>query len=192
MLSDEQLLKQIQGGQDAALEQLVERYYNVIYAYISRMLMNSLLAEDLTQECFMKVCSMVKQESLPVAFRPWLYRVAGNLCRDYWRKASTRLEHVADDEWLAAHPDRSMVASLVESRWEREEIIRQLNKLSHDERQMIVLRFYHELKISEIADIMGLRLNTLKTRLYKSFDKLAKLMRVGEEETGSERQRNVR
>jgi RNA polymerase sigma factor (sigma-70 family) len=97
-MTDEELLYQMKKGDSAALETLFYRYHVQIHKYLYRMLGSKTLAEDLTQECFIRVMESVKQKHIPSSFRPWFYKIASNLCKDIWRKASYRNETLNDEK----------------------------------------------------------------------------------------------
>ncbi|MBP1988767.1 RNA polymerase sigma factor [Paenibacillus eucommiae] len=180
MISDEELLEQIAHGNEASLEALVYRYHKPIFEYLQRMLNNSSLAEDLSQECFIRLCQTVRTGRLPSRFRPWIYRIATNLCKDVWKSSAYRKESLWEAEKLSLHSDSETVSSILERQWERESVIRALGSLAVDEREIIILRFYHELKLDEIAEMLEQPLGSIKTKLYKTFKKMAHLLNTEE------------
>lgn len=172
-MTDEELLEQLRRGNEAALEALVFRYHAPIRTYIARLVRNPAQADELTQECFARVCRAALSGKLPERVRPWMYRIATNLCRDLWKKASYRSELPAEHRQMIRYPDRDTVTSIMERQWEREEIIRALERLPELDRKIVILRYYHDLKLEEIAETLDLPLNTLKSKLYKSLKSLA-------------------
>ncbi|MFD2170515.1 RNA polymerase sigma factor [Tumebacillus lipolyticus] len=182
MISDEELLSQIATGCEASLEALVYRYHKPIYEYLQRMLNDRSLAEDLCQECFIRVCKTVRTGRLPSRFRPWIYRIATNLCKDVWKSSAYRKEALSGADKMSLHSAGDTVSSILERQWEREAVIRALGRLADDEREVIVLRFYHELKLDEIAEILEQPLGSIKTKLYKTFKKMAKILKTEEVE----------
>lgn len=170
----------IRDGQLAALEALIYRYHGPIRAYLNRVLHSPSLADDLTQECFVRVITAAQSGRLPHQARPWIYRIATNLCKDLWKKSSYRQEQSVDPVKLSRQQDHETVASILERQWEREAVIECLQALQEDNRQIVILRYYHELKLEDIADIMGMPLSTLKSRLYQSLKKLAQLLQAKE------------
>lgn len=180
LVSDEQLLQNMADGDAASAEALVYRYHKPIYEYLQRMLNDSGLAEDLAQECFIRLYRSVRAGRLPSRFRPWIYRIATNLCKDVWKSSAYRREVSWEAEKLALHSDRETVTSILERQWDRESVILALERLTEEERQMIILRFYHELKLDEIAEMCELPLGTVKSKLYKTFKKMAQLLETEE------------
>jgi RNA polymerase sigma factor, sigma-70 family len=186
-MTDEELIQQLKQGNEAALEALVFRYHAPIRSYIARLVRNPAHADELTQECFERVCRAALNGRLPDRVRPWMYRIATNLCRDLWKKSSYRGELLAEQHKMISYPDRDTVTSILERQWEREEIIRALESLPEDHRKIVILRYYHDLKLEEIAEIMEMPLNTLKSKLYKSLKSLAAVLAGKEERTVAEK-----
>lgn len=181
-VSDEQLLRELLNGNTAALENIVNRYHVPIYTYLYRLLGSPSQAEDLTQECFIRVIEYVRKGRLPDSFRPWIYKIAANLCRDLWRRPSYRYEWV-NDEALGELPSDHSVASIFEKQSDREAVITAIGRLAPEKRNLIVLRFYQELKLEEIAGVLDIPLGTVKSRLYQCLTELERLLadRYGEE-----------
>ena len=169
-MTDEQLVTEMRGGRQLAVEHMIYRYHAPIFAYLYRMTNSKPLAEDLTQECFLRAIEAIAAGRLPEALRPWLYTIAGNLCRDHWRRSSTRRETLKDDMELGLATDS--VVSILERQAEREQVVQALQQLDPDRRELIVLRFYQELKLHEIALILDVPLSTVKSRLYQTLGKL--------------------
>ncbi|MBW7476269.1 RNA polymerase sigma factor [Paenibacillus oenotherae] len=177
-MTDEELLKELSRGHTSALETLVFRYHAAIRTYVYRMLQSRTLADDVTQESFVRVMTSIKQGRLPEKFKPWLYKIATNLCRDHWRKAYNREEPMSDEtlQQLSA-PDN--VALIYEKQIDRERVIRALNELPDERKHLMILRFYQELKLEEIADILDIPLNTVKSRLYYGIKQLNRILSGG-------------
>ncbi|RXZ77846.1 RNA polymerase sigma factor [Paenibacillaceae bacterium] len=184
MLSDEELLRQIAAGNAAGMETLVYRYHKAIYVYLLRMTGNSYVAEDLTQECFLRLYNAVLGGKYPASCRPWIYRIATNLCKDRWKSAGFRNEAAWEEDGIARTSDEEAPVSLLERQWERERVIQALSEIPDDEREIVILRFYQELKLDEIAETVEIPLSTVKTKLYRAFKRLAALLK---EEDGYER-----
>lgn len=174
-MTDEELLKELSRGHASALETLAFRYHAAIRTYLYRLLQSRTLADDMTQECFVRVITSVKQGRLPEKFKPWLYKIATNLCRDHWRKAANRMEQVGDEglQHVLA-PDN--VAHIYEKQVDRELVIQALNELPAERRHLMILRFYQELKLEEIADILDIPLSTVKSRLYYGIKQLNRML----------------
>ena len=153
-MTDEHLLEQLRRSNPAALEAVIYRYHAPIFGYITRLVRHSHLAEDLTQECFIRVCLAVKDGRLPRALKPWIYTVATNLCKDMWKKASYNYEVPTEAKHLSATPDDNTITSILDRQLEREEVISMLSLLDEESRSIVILRYYEDLKLQEISEIV--------------------------------------
>src|SRR5437868_10535632 len=93
---DGDLVADTRGGDDAAFEELYERYRGPISGYVQRMCKDHARAEDITQEVFMSALRRMRETDRPIAFKPWVYEIARNACIDQFRR-SRRAEEVSYD-----------------------------------------------------------------------------------------------
>ena len=95
-MQDEDYMRQLSFGNDSALDTLVFRYHKPLYGYVYRLLQDEKLAEDIVQETFIKIYQQGKKGFVPDHFKPWMYKIATNSCKDYWKKASTQREYYTE------------------------------------------------------------------------------------------------
>jgi RNA polymerase sigma-70 factor (ECF subfamily) len=164
--SDERLMHAAIQGDSGALGVLFERHHADVYAYCARILMDRDAAADLLQETFMRVHRYRHGFSGDSRFRPWLFRVARNACRDHLSRASKRTSTEA--EWLR---DRPLPASEAPS-----DVIvaleQALARLPADDRELLVLKRLHELSYAEIATIVGCSEGAARVRMHRAFARL--------------------
>ncbi|MFE7063325.1 RNA polymerase sigma factor [Sutcliffiella sp. NPDC057660] len=172
MISDEQLLEQMAEGNQAAFEAFVHRYHVPIHQYAERLLKDSKKAEDIVQETFIRLIKQLQMKKIPTYPKAWLYRVASNLCRDYWRSAQYRTEGTAKEEMPISVDQKASVTEIYERQETRKEVLASLNTLSDAQQQIVVLRFYQDLKLKEIAEILDIPLGTVKSNLFHALKKL--------------------
>ncbi len=157
MLSDEELMLEYQRGSRAALELLFSRYRQPLYAFFRRRLSGKHRAEDLTQETFVALIRNSARYEPRALFRTYLYGIAMNLLSAEHRKQS-RVEDELD----------SVIARLEDATepvlWVREA----LEKLAPDEREILMLREYEQLSYSEIATVLRIPVNTVRSKLFRS------------------------
>lgn len=169
--ADEELWRQLQQGSQAALEALVRRYHGPLWAYAWRCTRDYHAAQDLVQETFMALLEKGHTLQKPGALKQWLYRVLTRRILD-WQKAACRREVAGGDTGSPpAEPEapRGRVISLVEvleGKEQRQRVWVALQQLPPAQRAVIVLRFYHDLSLPEIADILGTPVGTVKSRLH--------------------------
>lgn len=172
MISDEQLLEQMADGNQAAFEAFVHRYHAPIHQYIERLLKDSKKAEDVVQETFIRLIKQLQQKKIPTYPKAWLYRVASNLCRDYWRSAQYRSEGTAKEELPETVDQQASVLEIYERQETRKEVLASLTALSEAQQQIVTLRFYQDMKLKEIAEILDIPLGTVKSNLFHALKKL--------------------
>ncbi len=183
-VSDEQLMRVVLVGDAAALSTLVERHYGPLLGYLYRLLHgNRQLAEDVAQETFLRVMGRGNyQPGRP--FKPWLYAIATNAVRDYFKSAAVRHATTQDEEMLggmydpAPGPEERALAAEQGGM-----IASALSQLGEEYRVTLLLRFYNGLSLQEIAETLTIPLGTVKSRLSTGTHRLRALLHTmqGEE-----------
>jgi len=177
VLSDEELVAATQGGDTAAFDTLVRRWDKKIQGAIYRVMGSDEEARELSQEAFFKAYRALDGFERRSRFSSWLYQIAINLCRDRMRRRKTHrlmsLEDLPQPE--AAAPlvvsERS-VAAAIEERDLARIVAEAVGALPEEQREVIVLKEYEELTFAEIAEVLGLPVSTVKTRLYRALTQL--------------------
>lgn len=178
---DETLYNRVLSGDRQALATLVERYHGQLFKFLFRITGHAQLTEDLIQETFIRM--LTYSGAPPEHFRPWAYRIAHNLARDYFRSAVVRREVGAqpddelDDERMA-DPQDTEALGLQSS--DRQQVAFLLQHLPANQREVLVLRFYHELPLEEISEITGAPLGTVKSRLFHGLRRARQILEVEE------------
>lgn len=185
MLTDEQLLVLMERGDQLAFEAFVRRYHGPLYGFLERLLHDRQKAEDLVQETFLRLLRQLRQDKPPDHAKAWLYRVAHNLCRDYWRSTGYRTDSIVARE-LPERPDEAAeVVELYERQETRRELISALEQLPQSQREIVMLRFFQDMKLQEISQVLEMPLGTVKGHLYQALKKLQKKIGAGDS-TGKE------
>jgi len=157
-------------------EQIVRRYQRKVYRVLLLMLKNPEDADNLTQECFLRAYANIKSFRGECSVQTWLIRIAVNLVRDHARnrragfwKRLLRLEDdgvVRDDREppsIKLSPERGMLA-----REELDAVWRAVATLSARQKEVFVLRFAEEMELKEIAEVLDLRIGTVKAQLFRA------------------------
>ncbi len=167
-------------GQHDAFRQLVERYGDLVYRTVYLMTHDRTLAEDLTQETFAHAWRGLETFRRDAAFRPWLMRIAANRVVSHRRRRLLAIVPLAWGERRAsesASPEERL--RLAEDRDEMRDAIA---TLPHAQRQAVVLRYYAEMSVPEIAQATGWREGTVKSRLHRALARLRSLLEPAREE----------
>lgn len=164
------LVRKMKQGDEEAMELFVRRYYPQILKYCSFHCGDTQQAEDLTQETFLRFFRALAGYAYKGKTLNYLYTIARNLCIDQWEKdREIRMEKLPEkgEEEMTEVDERLMMDTAL---WH----------LPKAMREVIVLRFFQELKIKEIAQILNIAVPTVKYRLKKALE----LMRqeLGKEE----------
>lgn len=181
MTADEDLFREWQIGSAAALEILVRRYHAPLVAHLYRMVGDAHLAEDLTQETFVRLVRDANAYRYPRPFWPWLYTIARHLALSYHASAYYRHVELRAEvpETVAPDPDP---ADWLEHWEELHGLQTALLHLSFEQREVLSLRFGQEMSVKEIAALLRIPAGTVKSR---TFTALRLLRRYLEQETPS-------
>ncbi|SPE56486.1 RNA polymerase sigma factor [Verrucomicrobia bacterium] len=173
-------MARLAGGQDAALNDLMERHAPKLFHYLLRSLQDEEDAADLAQETFVKVYQHRARFDRTQKFSTWLFAIASNLVRDRFRWRSRHPQVSLDAEnphtettlgdtllASAAAPDQSLQAA------ERAETVRQaVAALPEELQQPLILAVYEGLAQAEIAKILNCSIKAVETRIYRARQRL--------------------
>ncbi len=178
--SDEELVKSFLDGDRSAFEELVNRYHPTVMNLAYRMLGNRTDAADVCQEVFLLLLRKLHSFRGEAKFSTWLYRVAMNACHDHARR-SRRHVSLADSpgedmpEMEHRLPDEDTESP--ETSMEKEELRRRvqeaITRLPFKFRQVIYLHDIQGYDYKEVAEILGINLGTVKSRLNRARNRLA-------------------
>jgi RNA polymerase sigma-70 factor (ECF subfamily) len=182
--TDEDLLAQFCRGQADAFGLLLKRYERELYGYLRRYLGDADLAEDVFQNTFLQLYLKSSQYEQGRPVRPWLYTIATHQAIDALRRNS-RHQALSLDQNQTELPDGEVrsLQELLEARGpgppelahaeeRREQVRAGVDQLPDFLRQVLILAYYQGLKYREIADIIGIPVGTVKSRLHAALVKL--------------------
>lgn len=178
MADDLLLIRKLQAGEMEALGTLFERYSTAVYRTALAITRDERAAEDILQECFLRMYTYAASIDPKRPLRPWLYRVTVNLAYDHVNAARRRV-HPLDDvlEWLntltSAFPAPDRRVEETELLYLVRDVIAEL-PAAH--RAAIVLFYLENLSIEEIATIMELPAGTVKSRLHYARERLREML----------------
>ena len=175
--TDEELVEAFRGGDLAAFDVLVRRWDRKIRGAIHRILGSEDDARDLCQETFLKAYRALGTFKGEARFSSWLYQIALNLCRDRMRRRKGKTlvslgELEEEGMGLVNGPARPSALDLVEASDLERAVAAAVAALPEEQREIVVLKEYQELTFVEIADVLGVPLSTVKTRLYRGLGQL--------------------
>ncbi len=182
-MSDETLMEEFQRGTLEAFNIIVDRYSERLMRYLSSFQKDARSCEDLLQETFIRVYRNRHAYKRIASFSTWIYTVAGNLARSEYRRMKRGIrvsinptnregesyDYLLNDESFM--PDRETDGILLDNY-----IQNAINALDPVFREVVVLRDVQQLKYEEIADITGLPLGTVKSRINRGRGRMQKML----------------
>jgi RNA polymerase sigma-70 factor (ECF subfamily) len=181
--SDEMLMVRYQRGDRDAFAELLRRYETQIFNFSLRYLRSSDLAEDVTQDTFLRIVQRAAEFKHESRFSTWLYAIARNLCLDELRKQKHRrhpsleqgdqngrtLEEKVPDSKPGTSAERSAVSHEI-----RAQVVLAVEELPEDQREVFLLRHVGDVSFKDIATITGVGENTVKSRMRYALERLQK------------------
>ena len=159
--SDELLMLAFCRGSKEAFAELFSRYKQPLFGFFRRRVVDPAQAEELTQETFLAVLRASARYEPSALFRTYLYAIGLKILRAHRRKTAFRATFLG-----AASPSREPA---LESATEAEVLLRQaLGKLDRVDREVLLLREFEQLSYAEIAELLQLPVNTVRSRLFRA------------------------
>ena len=166
------------------LDHLIEQFQHRLFRYLVYLSGNRELAEDLFQETWIRVLERGHQYDGKHEFGTWLYAVARNLTIDHLRKKNALsldglMEQEEDHFSFEPMDMRPLASELLAQHQQLERISGELMNIPPEYREAIVLRFQDGLALEEIAMVTGVKLGTVKSRLYRGLNMLIERLEGG-------------
>lgn len=170
-MEDKELIYKIQHENKELLEILIEKYYDDIYRFCYYKTGNASLSYDLTQETFLKLIKYIGNYRDKGKFKGYLITIAINVCNTYFYKNNIDLEEFDGNQNYA--PKSSNELEKIE---EKDIVVQALNELPEKQKEVIILKYYEELKIKDISKILDEKVPTIKSRLKQGMEKLSRYL----------------
>ena len=177
--NDAQLIQRVLSGDDTAFSVLVRKYQKPVHALAWRKIGDFHVAEEITQDTFLKAYQKLSMLKEPQRFLSWLYVIAANLCKAWLRRKRLRtqslentepiaLEKATYSDYVIEENERTAVET------QREAVKKLLAKLQESERTVVTLRYFGEMSSAEIGEFLGVSANTVRSRLRRAQERLKK------------------
>jgi RNA polymerase sigma-70 factor (ECF subfamily) len=184
VLTDRELVLQLQKGDLTALGDLFDRHQRLVFRTAVGITGDEQVASDLLQDVFLRMHRFARHIDPDRPLEPWLYRTTANLTYT-WMKRHKRwlrpLEDVA--EWLAGS-SKQLPANITETDEEWRDVKKAIASLSLQQRVVVVLYYINDLSLQEISEILDVPVGTIKSRLFYGRQALKKYLETGSEKHG--------
>lgn len=177
---DDELMRLAATGERAAYEALVRRHQERVRAYCARWCGNSLVGDDVAQECFVEVWRRRESYVPQGRFKAYLFHTAANRCKNQ-RRAQARELAVTDAHAHADARASAPISERIRLRERSERIERGLARLPEPQREAVLLRYCAELDYAEIASLAGVPEATARSRVFLGLMKLRRVLRAEQE-----------
>ncbi|WP_054950951.1 RNA polymerase sigma factor SigW [Numidum massiliense] len=177
------LIQRAVDGDETAFIGIVEQYKDKIYYLSLRMLRSAQDAEEIAQETFLRVYKNLDRFDPQRKFSTWIYRIATNLCIDHIRKRKAHYsldDSIGDDDgedWYSRQesseptPEESLMSLEL-----RTKVKDAIEELPAHYKAAIVLRYFHDMTLAEIGEVLSLPVSTVKTRVHRARESLRKVL----------------
>jgi RNA polymerase sigma-70 factor (ECF subfamily) len=180
--ADEVLIQRIARGDRLAMQVLFARHHVRVFRFVLRQVRNETVAEDMISEVFLEVWRQAGKFEGRSAVSTWLLAIARFKALSEIRR---RREEWLDEEVAEAIEDTSDSPEVAVQKKDKSVALRKcLSALSPEHREVIDLVYYHEKSVEEVAEIVGIPENTVKTRMFYARKKLGELLKAAGIERG--------
>ncbi len=168
-MTDETIMEAVKNGDLQQATLLFERYNKRIYNFLARMTSDRLLAEDLTQNVFLRIIKYRMSYREGARFQSWIYQIARNVFSDHYQSVKNRYSDFVDVEKISDHmPDSEEM-----EQQERENLLqRSMARLTDEQRELLVLTRFEHMKYEEVAEMMNTTVANIKVRVHRAIGRL--------------------
>ena len=178
-IDDVALIQHILAGDETAFVSLMKKYEKQVHAHAFRKTRDFHVAEEITQETFLRVYQNLETLNDPTQFRKWLHAIVDHLCVAWFRKKRLQIQSLEETDISEIETDaysRYVAEERAKTTDEaqRELVKKLLTRLKERDREVITLHYFEEMTSSEIGTYLGVSENTIKSRLHRARQQLKK------------------
>ena len=166
----------MQFDQEQWFEEIMDEYGNALLKLAYHYVKDWARAEDIVQEVFVKVYNHGDTYRGESSFKTWIYRITINQCKDYLKSSFVRRTIIGTVQDWFNRPTETTPESEVIEQQERTELANCIHDLPIKYREVILFYYYEELTVPEIASLLAISENTVKTRLKRGRERLKEML----------------
>lgn len=181
---EKELVTKVKNGDTDAFERIIKLYEKKICSVIYYMVKNENVVEDIAQEVFIKLYKNISKFNEQSSLYTWIYRITVNACYDQIKKErkityiNNHIETEDGEQEIEIEDEKQNVSDIIEKRMEKEMLIRAIKMLPDEARALIVLRDIRGFTYWEIADMLKLKLGTVKSKISRARSQLKQLLEI--------------
>ena len=174
---DAELIQRILAGDENAFANLIRKYQRQVHTHALRKIGDFQIAEDITQETFLRVYQKLETLNNPTQFSKWLHAIVNHLCIAWYRKNRLQTKslqeiHISEIEAEAYSRYIATEHAKTTAEAQRTLVKKLLAELKENDREVITLHYFEEMTSSEIGTVLGVPENTVKSRLHRARQRL--------------------
>ena len=166
-MSDEMLMEAVKNGDLRQASLLFDRYHKRLFNFLARMTMEPTIAEDLTQNVFLRMLKYRNSYREGARFQSWIYQMARNVFVDHYQESKNKSGFVK----MESLPDK-MDDSDHDYEHQEKVLHQSMQKLPDDQRELLVLTRFQHMKYEEVAEIMNTSVANIKVKVHRAINKL--------------------
>ena len=169
-MTDEVIMEAVKNGDLQRATLLFERYNKRIFNFLARMTMDRMLAEDLSQNVFLRMIKYRQSYREGARFQSWIYQIARNVFADHYHGEKNKYNNFVDVEKIRDH---IVDNDDMEAQSEKERILqRSMARLTDEQRELLVLTRYQQMKYEEVAQVMDTTVANIKVKVHRALIRL--------------------
>ena len=174
---DTELIQRIFAGDENAFATLIQKYQRQVHAHALRKIGDFQIAEDITQETFLRVYQKLETLNNPAQFSTWLHAIVNHLCIAWFRRNRLKTKslqeiHISEIQGEAYSRYVATEHAKTTAETQRALVKKLLGQLKENDREVITLHYFEEMTSSEIGEVLGVPENTVKSRLHRARQRL--------------------
>lgn len=169
-MTDELIMEAVKSGNLQQASLLFERYNGRIFNFLARMTNDRALAEDLTQNVFLRIIKYRSSYREGARFQSWIYQIARNVFSDHYQSVKNKYSDFVDVEKI-----RDRMAENEESKVQEEKEIllqRSMERLTEEQRELLILTRFQQMKYEEVAVLMDTTVANIKVKVHRALIRL--------------------
>lgn len=181
-MEDKELIRKCQTGDKEAFYELISRYHPFVYKFLVKITEDEGIAEDLTQETFLKIIKNIDKYDLDgrAKFSTYVITVSKNCYIDYIRREKKWMQAIPIDENSNIEDISTNVEDLVLDKMYNQDIIEEIENLTDEQKLVIKMKYIEGLTLKEIGDRLNLETKTVKSRIHNGIVRLRKILWKGD------------
>ncbi len=169
-MTDELIMEAVKNGDLQRASLLFERYNKRIFNFLARMTMDREVAEDLTQNVFLRMIKYRNSYKEGSKFQSWIYQVARNIFSDHYQATKNRKADFVDVEKMSDRMAESEESMMLDD--QEKLLYRSMSLLNEEQRELLVLTRFQQMKYEEVAVIMNTTVANIKVKVHRAITKL--------------------